>query len=50
MQVIILTGSSSEKDILAARERGAASVLKKPARFEDLREMLTDLAGKLCSG
>ena len=48
LPVIILTGSTSEADISAARERGAASILKKPARFEELRAMLTDMAGKLC--
>ena len=49
LPVIILTGSTSEADISAARERGAVSVLKKPARFEELRSMLTDMASKLCS-
>ena len=49
LPVIILTGSTSEADISAARERGAISILKKPARFEDLRSMLTDMASKLCS-
>jgi two-component system, response regulator len=49
LPVIILTGSTSEKDISAAKERGAASVLIKPARFEELRAMLKDMAAKLCS-
>jgi DNA-binding response OmpR family regulator len=48
LPVIILTGSSSEVDISAARKRGAVSVLKKPAQFEDLRSMLRDMASKLC--
>jgi CheY-like chemotaxis protein len=49
MPVIILTGSNSERDIAAARKGGVISVLRKPARFEDLRLMLTDTASKLCS-
>jgi CheY-like chemotaxis protein len=36
LPVIILTGSTSEDDISAAKERGAVSVLKKPERFEEL--------------
>jgi CheY-like chemotaxis protein len=49
MPVVILTGSTCEADLAAAKNRGAVSVLKKPARFEELRPMLKDLAGKLCS-
>jgi len=49
LPVIILTGSASDADISAARERGALSVLRKPARLEELRSMLTDMASKLCS-
>jgi CheY-like chemotaxis protein len=49
MPVVILTGSTSERDISAARRGGVISVLRKPARFEDLRLMLTDTASKLCS-
>jgi DNA-binding response OmpR family regulator len=49
MPIVILTGSSSEDDITAARRRGAISVLRKPARFEELRAMLADTASKLCS-
>jgi CheY-like chemotaxis protein len=43
LPVVILTGSTSQADILAARERGAVSILTKPARFEELRAMLMDL-------
>lgn len=49
LPVIILTGSTSEAEISAARDRGAVSVLQKPPRFEELRSMLTDLASKLCA-
>ena len=49
LPVIILTGSTSEEEISAAQTRGAVAVLKKPARIEDLRSMLSDLANKLCT-
>ncbi len=49
LPVIILTGSTSEADISAARERGAVFVLIKPRRLEELRAMLKDMASKLCS-
>jgi CheY-like chemotaxis protein len=49
LPIIILTGSTSEEDISAAQKRGAAAVLKKPSRVENLRAMLNDLASKLCS-
>lgn len=49
LPVIILTGSTSKKDIFAAERRGAMAVLKKPGGIEDLRSMLTDLASKLCA-
>ncbi|HUS12067.1 MAG TPA: response regulator [Pyrinomonadaceae bacterium] len=49
LPVIILTGSTSEQDISAAQRRGAIAVLKKPARIEDLRSMLSDMASKLCA-
>ena len=48
MPIIILTGSTSERDISAARRGGVVSVLRKPARLEDLRSMLTDTGSKLC--
>jgi CheY-like chemotaxis protein len=49
MPVVIVTGSTSEKDISAARRGSVIAVFKKPARFEELRPMLADIAGKLCS-
>jgi CheY-like chemotaxis protein len=49
MPIVILTGSTSERDISEARKGAVISVLRKPARFEDLRSMLTDAASKLCS-
>jgi DNA-binding response OmpR family regulator len=48
MPVFILTGSTSERDISAAKMRGAVSVSMKPARFEDLRLMVSDMASTLC--
>jgi CheY-like chemotaxis protein len=49
MPVVVLTGSNSEHDISAARRASVVDVFKKPARFEDLRSMLADIASKLCS-
>jgi two-component system response regulator len=49
LPVFVLTGSTSEADISAARKRGAVSVLKKPPGFDQLRLMLNDMAAKLCS-
>lgn len=49
MPVIILTGTATSRDCLDAKEAGALEVLKKPARYEDLKRMLGDLAAKLCS-
>ena len=45
----ILSGEASAKEMVHATNLGAADVLKKPARFEDLQLMLNDLAGKLCA-
>lgn len=49
LPVIVLTGSTREDDISAAKNRGALAVLKKPGRIEDLRSMLSDMASKLCT-
>ena len=49
LPVIILSGAASAKEMVHAINLGAADVLKKPARFEDLKMMLNDLAGKLCT-
>jgi CheY-like chemotaxis protein len=48
MPVIILTGTATTSEAVAAKEKGALDVLRKPSRFEDLRTMLNDLAAKLC--
>ena len=48
MPVVILTGSTSESEISAARKGPVILVLRKPARFEELKSMLTDTASKLC--
>jgi CheY-like chemotaxis protein len=49
MPVIILTGTATTSEAIAAKEKGALDVLRKPARYEDLKVMLDDLAAKLCS-
>jgi DNA-binding response OmpR family regulator len=49
LPVIILSGAASAKDTVAAKNLGVVDVLRKPARFEDLQIMLTDLAAKLCT-
>jgi CheY-like chemotaxis protein len=48
MPVIILTGTANAPDCEEARQAGAVDILKKPARYEDLKMMLHDLAAKLC--
>ena len=48
MPIYVLTGTASTREAFIAREAGAIEVLKKPARYEDLRTMLNDLAAKLC--
>jgi CheY-like chemotaxis protein len=49
MPVTILTGTASTREAAMAKELGALEVLRKPNRLEDLRQMLADLAAKLCS-
>src|SRR5258706_1396640 len=49
LPIIILSSSPTPKDLIAAKSLGAVDVLQKPARFEDLRAMLADMAGKLCT-
>ena len=49
MPVFVLSGTASTRECDIARELGAVEVMRKPARFEDLRSMLHDLAGKLCT-
>jgi|SRR4051812_8586860 CheY-like chemotaxis protein len=48
MPVVILTGTATSSECIAAKEKGALDVLRKPVRFEDLQTMLNDLAAKLC--
>jgi CheY-like chemotaxis protein len=48
LPVYVLTGTASTSECGRARELGALDVLKKPARYEDLRGMVEDLAAKLC--
>lgn len=48
MPVYVLTGTASTREAFLAREAGAFDVLRKPAKYEDLRTMLNDLAAKLC--
>jgi DNA-binding NtrC family response regulator len=48
MPVIILTGTATSSECVAAKEKGALDVLRKPSRYEDLKIMLNDLAAKLC--
>jgi CheY-like chemotaxis protein len=49
MPVVVLTGSTLKSDISAARRGSVIAVYGKPARFEELRSMLADIASKLCS-
>ena len=49
MPVFVLSGTASTRECALARDLGAAEVLRKPAKFEDLRSMMQDLAGKLCT-
>jgi CheY-like chemotaxis protein len=44
----ILSGSISPAEMATARELGARQVLKKPAKFEDLKTLLRDLSDELC--
>jgi DNA-binding NtrC family response regulator len=48
MPVIILTGTATSSECVGAKEAGALEILKKPARYEELKTMLIDLAAKLC--
>lgn len=48
MPVIILTGTASTRECEVAKYLGALEVLRKPAKYEDLRGMIQDLVGKLC--
>lgn len=48
MPIYVLTGTASTREAFLAREAGALEVLRKPAKYEDLRTMLNDLAAKLC--
>ena len=42
--VAILSGTASEKEMLAAKTEGAASVLRKPENLEELRALLADFS------
>ncbi|HUS35530.1 MAG TPA: response regulator [Verrucomicrobiae bacterium] len=48
MPVFVLSGIASTGECAGAKELGAVEVLRKPAKFEDLRNMMQDLAEKLC--
>ena len=48
LPVFVLTGTASSSECGTARDLGAIEVLRKPARYEDLRRMAHDLASKLC--
>jgi CheY-like chemotaxis protein len=45
--VIVLTGAPSDEEVVAAKEKGALEAIPKPARFEELKAVLADLAVKL---
>lgn len=49
LPVIILSGTASAKEMVQAINLGADDVLRKPAKYEELKAMMTDLAGKLCT-
>lgn len=49
LPVVVLSGGASAREMAQAINEGAADVLRKPARLEDLQIMLTDLAAKLCT-
>lgn len=48
MPVFVLTGTFSAREGSLAKELGAIEVLRKPAKYEDLKGMIQDLVGKLC--
>jgi DNA-binding response OmpR family regulator len=48
MPVVILSGTASTRECAVAGELGAVEVLRKPAKYEELRAMVQDLAAKLC--
>jgi len=48
LPVVVLSGTSSTQECAVARELGAVEILRKPAKYEELRMMLHDLAAKLC--
>jgi CheY-like chemotaxis protein len=48
MPVVILTGNSTTRECVLAKESGALEILYKPAKYETLRTMLQDMAAKLC--
>jgi DNA-binding response OmpR family regulator len=49
MPVIVLSGTASTRECALAKDMGALEVLKKPARYEDLKGMIQDLVSKLCA-
>jgi len=49
LPVVVLSGGASAIEMAQAINQGAADVLRKPARLEDLQIMLADLAAKLCT-
>ena len=48
MPVYILTGRASPNEVNQAKKLGSADVLEKPLDFTAFKQMLTDLAAKLC--
>ena len=48
MPVVILTGNSTTRECVLAKESGALEILHKPGKYETLRTMLQDMAAKLC--
>ena len=48
MPLLVLSGTASTRECEMARELGAVDVLRKPGKYEDLKAMVQDLAGKLC--
>lgn len=46
--LFILTGTASTQECADAKDLGAMDVVRKPAKYEDLRTMIRDLAVKLC--
>ncbi|HUS35522.1 MAG TPA: response regulator [Verrucomicrobiae bacterium] len=48
MPVIVISGTASTHEGALAKELGALEVLRKPARYEELKWMVQDMVTKLC--